>query len=138
MSFADRITPADTEEIKPGLFIQKKLGGYRHIQPAAWNGKVIWKNFLLGANPLRNFAFFLVLMFIIFAYTNDVSQYKQFYENVAGNPFGYCQALQESQVMPECTPELRANGFCKNINADGGVSLNFNFNEDTNTISGYP
>lgn len=138
MSFADRITPKNTEEVKPGLFIQKKYGNYHHIQPAAWNGKIIWKNFLLGANPLRNFIFFMILMFIVFAYTNDVSQYKQFYENVAGNPHGYCQALRESQVTPECTPDLEAKGLCRRINPDGGLKLDFGeievINENTNTL----
>lgn len=121
MSFVDRITPKDTEEVKPGLFIQKKHGSYHHIQPAAWDGKIIWKNFILGANPLRNFIFFTILMFIVYGYINDVDQYKQFYENVNGNPQGYCQSIKELQVNP-----------------DGGINIKFGEievnDESTNTI----
>ena len=90
MSFTDAITPKDVEEVKPGLFVQRKFGKYRTVHPAAWDGKINWKNFLLGANPIKNLAVFLLILFLVFAYTNDVREYKNFYEEVVGDPVGYC------------------------------------------------
>ena len=46
MNFTKVLTPSDTEEIKPGLFIQRRGNKYRQISPAAWDGKIIWKNLL--------------------------------------------------------------------------------------------
>ena len=132
MSLIDSLTPKDTEEVKPGLFIQRKLGSYKQIHPSAWNGKIIWKNFLFGTNPIRNFLWFAILMFLVFAYTNDVAQYKGFYEEVQGNPFAYCQSLGESQVVPECTPELEDLGLCQILNLSIDLEV---INENTNTLS---
>ncbi|KKL12538.1 hypothetical protein LCGC14_2534780 [marine sediment metagenome] len=43
MSLIDSLTPKDTEEIRPGLFIQKREKGYRVLNPIAWNGKYRWR-----------------------------------------------------------------------------------------------
>ncbi len=134
--FIKAITPGDTEEVKPGLFIQKRgKESYRHIYPGAWDGKIMWKNFLVGGQPIRRFVFFLILMFIVFSYTQDVSTYKGFYETVQGDPFAYCEALRESQIVPECTKELQVLGLCTILQPDGGFTFDFDFsNENTNTL----
>ena len=90
MNLTKSLTPGDTEEVKPGLFIQKRGSGYRQISPAAWDGKINWSNFLLGANPLRNFVWFLIIVFLAWSYLYDVNAYKEFYEEVNSNPVLFC------------------------------------------------
>lgn len=111
MSFIDMITPKETEEVKPGLFIQKKLGKYRHIHPAAWNGKIIWKNFIFGGS-YKHLLWFIIILFIVFGYVNDVGEYKNFYEDVRGDPIGYCAKVDEALTKPVCTIELQEQGLC--------------------------
>jgi len=106
MSFIDAITPKDTEEVKPGLFIQSCRGKYRQVHPAAWNGKINWKNFLIGVNPIRNLFIFILILFLVFAYTNDVREYKDFYEEVSSNPTGYCENVYSKNINPDGSKEL--------------------------------
>ncbi len=128
MSFINAITPKDTEEVKPGLFIQEKFGSYRQVHPGAWNGKVIWKNFIFGGNPIKHFILFLVLMFIVFSYQNDVGAYRDFYEEVSGDRFGYCEDLRLSQINPECTIQLQKQGLCTIIPSN--LTVNFDFSNN--------
>lgn len=73
--FVKLLTPARTEEIKPGLFIQEKqLGGYRQIYPAAWNGKINYKNLIIGPNFWKSFFWFAIILFIAYAYQQDTKE----------------------------------------------------------------
>jgi len=90
MNLTKSLTPKDTEEIKPGLFIQRTNKGYRQIDPAAWNGKINWRNFLLGQNFLRNFIWFAIIIFLAWSYFHDVKAYRDFYTDVNSNPIGFC------------------------------------------------
>ncbi len=90
MNFIKALTPNETEEIKPGLFIQKTIRGYRQVSPAAWNGKIIWKNFLFGQGFFKSFIFFLIILFIAWSYFHDVKVYQDFYEEVISNPVLFC------------------------------------------------
>lgn len=91
MNFIKTFTPKETEEIKPGLFIQKTSKGYRQVHPGAWDGKMIWKNLLLGPNFLKNFIWFVIIIFLAWSYFHDVDVYQEFYEEVSSNPIAYCQ-----------------------------------------------
>lgn len=81
MSFTDAITPSNTQEVKPGLFIQKRGNSYRQVHPAAWNGKINWRNLLWGSGFFKGLLWFAILMFIVWSYQNDVGAYKDFYDN---------------------------------------------------------
>ena len=108
MSFIDSITPKDTEEIKPGLFIQKKLGKYRQISPAAWDGKINYKNFLLGANPIRNLFWFALLMFLAWSYFHDVAEYRDFYMEInsgAERCYEICENMESYNSLDEVQKE---------------------------------
>lgn len=114
MSFIDNLTPKNTEEIKPGLFVQERNNSYRIIHPAAWNGKVNWKNFILGPSTLKHFFIFLLIIFIAWSYSHDVEFYKEFYEDVQSNYICY-------EIDNFCTEEMRQKGLCQqdlsNINS---------------------
>ncbi len=90
MNLTKALTPKDTEEIKPGLFIQRRGNNYRQIDPAAWNGKINWKNFLLGQNFLRNFIWFVIIIFLAWSYFYDTKVYRDFYEEVIADPVSFC------------------------------------------------
>lgn len=90
MDLTKALTPKETEEVKPGLFIQQTSKGYRQVHPAAWNGKINWKNFLLGSNFLRNLIWFLIIVFLAWSYFHDVDVYKEFYEEVIADPALFC------------------------------------------------
>lgn len=94
MNFTKAFTPKDTEEIKPGLFIQRTTRGYRQISPGAWDGKIIWKNLLFGQGFLKSFIFFLIIIFIAWSYFHDVRVYQDFYEEVISDPVLFCLNVQ--------------------------------------------
>lgn len=108
MGFIDSLTPKNTKEVEPSVFIQRAYGGHRQIYPVAWNGKINWKNFIVGGS-YRHLLWFFILLFIVFAYLNDVREYKKFYEDVHANIFSYCEGIKE---LGECTEELEQKGLC--------------------------
>ncbi len=115
------LTPKDTEEVKPGLFIQKKLGRYRQVHPSAWDGKVIKKNLFFGGDFVRSFIFFAILMFIVWSYQHDVQAYQDFYLEVSGDPLAYCSDVQTAINVP-CTEQNERLGLCTNF-PDGSNQL---------------
>ena len=111
MNWIDNITPKNTEEVRPGLFVQSRPKNpdsisYRVVYPAAWNGKVNWKNFILGHNFFKNLFIFLLILFIAYSYQHDVSMYKEFYEEHVNNPL--C-----NNIIDICTEEMKDNGLCE-------------------------
>lgn len=88
------LTPKNTEEIKPNLFIQtynnpdslmsrldKTIRGhqkeirypkYRNITPAVLNNKLRWIIVILGAHPIKSLAIFLFILFMAWSYKHDV------------------------------------------------------------------
>ncbi len=101
MSVIDSLTPKNTEEIKPGLFIQTTARGFKQIYPAAWNGKINWKNLLIGPGFFKSFIFFAIIMFLVWSYSHDVETYKNFYEEVSSNPEQYCREVSWFDVGDE-------------------------------------
>jgi len=93
MSFIEKLTPKDTEEIKPNLFIQRRGNYYRQIYPAAWNGKINWYNFITGGHWTKLFWFFIIL-FIVFGFYVQSGDYKKFHDLVMENPYNFCESIR--------------------------------------------
>ena len=91
MNFIDVLTPKDTEEVKPGLFIQQRGRGYRMVQPFAWNGKMRWREQMRTVFSIRTFITLAIIGFIVWGYLNDTGEFRDFYVEVKGNPVAYCQ-----------------------------------------------
>lgn len=102
----NHLTPKNTEEVKPGLFIQKYKGDnlmlklekaadghpeeikydkYRVVVPGAWKGVFYPKNLLLGKAPLRGLAIFAFILFLAWAYWHDTSTLVEINRQLAGN-----------------------------------------------------
>lgn len=113
--FVKALTPKNTEELKPGLFIQTTARGYRNVYPAAWNGKINWYNFFFGGSFFKTFAWFAIILFVVWSYQHDVNQYKSFYEDVVKNPIVWCQQVEQSYASV-CSPQQEAAGLCNHIN----------------------
>ncbi len=116
------LEPKHTEEIKPGLFIQKTPSGYRQVWPAQWNGKINWKHLLIGGNFWKGFIFFLIIIFLAWSYSHDVAGYKDYYEH----RFEFCEQVQELKATPLCTIEKEAWGLCQTDETLNHIS-NINF-----------
>ena len=115
MSWVDSITPKNTEEDKPGLFIQEKRGKLRQVHPAAWNGKVNWKNFLLGHDFLKNLIVFAIIMFVAYGFYQGTHACTEFQEDPCkhlANITNYCNE--------KFNQDLNLYGFIK----DGETNLN--------------
>lgn len=105
------LTPKDTEEVKPGLFIQRKLGKYRQVSPAAWDGKINKMNLFLGSNPLKHLFIFGLIVFLAWSFQDSTAEYRGFYEDVRSDPTGYCDEVRNA-VLVGCSLEQEANGVC--------------------------
>ena len=118
MGWIERLTPRDTDEVKPGLFIQKTRTGFRQVHPAAWNGKVNWKNFLWGGS-YRHIIWFMILMLLVYSYSIETKTCKDFLEN-------------------PCDHLINITNFCMNESSyDGFVNLSevkYEFGKDTTGV----
>lgn len=122
MTLADSLTPKNTEELKPGLFIQKTRKGYRQIEPMAWKGKIRTKEQLRTVFSLRTLVFIAIISFIAWSYVNDTRQLVEFYNDVTSDPIGFCIAAFENNpnigvdkvdiTITECTEFQRKSGLC--------------------------
>lgn len=92
MSLIKALTPAETEEIKPGLFIQKgKNGNYRVINPIAWKGE--WR--LNKQFAWRNLITIVIVLFLAWSYFNETSYCRELKEDpcfLLENLTNYCSA----------------------------------------------
>ncbi len=93
MTLADSLTPKNTEEIRPNLFVQKKGDTYRQIWPMAWGGKVRWKQQLKTIITLRTIFTLAVVLFLAYSYTHDIQELKDFHSEVMDNPDAWCSEL---------------------------------------------
>lgn len=91
MTIKESLIPKNTEEIKPGFFIQKYGDGYRQIDPMVWDNKVRWKSMILGKDWLKHFIFFIILMFIVYGYVHDNKVYIEQNKMIKENPIIFCQ-----------------------------------------------
>lgn len=110
MNWKKVLTPRDTEEIKPGLFIQTRYRkvydnkgdliarepvSYRQIEPLFWNGKFRKKEQLATVFSVRTFFTLAIICFIVFAYLHDTKTYREFYTRVMENPVSWCENIYE-------------------------------------------
>ncbi len=106
MTFIDAITPKNTEEVKPGLFIQTIETNpnkfiYRQVKPLAWKGKFRTKEQLATLFSVRTFLTLGIIAFIIWAYFYEVGEYRSFYIDTMNNPIEFCEtAYANIQTNP--------------------------------------
>lgn len=96
MDWSKVLTPKNTEEVRPGLFIQKRNNNYRQIHPAAWNGKVDWKGQMKSVFSFRTVFTMGLILFIYFGYLHDYRELQNFYEEVMDDEI--CKRSLESKV----------------------------------------
>lgn len=122
MSFIDSLIPKDTEEIKPGLFIQKIPKGYRTINPMAWDGKFRTKEQLATVINFKTIFTLALILFIAYNYQLNTAVCEEFQSDPCkylSNYTTYCRASDES---------IQHVDF---FNLKNGT-------RNTNTLSGYP
>lgn len=117
MSITETLTPKNTEEVKPGLFIQKTKKGYRSINPVAWNGKIRWKEQLRTVISLRTFTTLAIIIFLAWSYTHDNKALVEFHDTIIQNPYKFCSDLQTAttNARGSCTEFLAKQGMCDPI-----------------------
>ncbi len=120
MDFIKSLTPGDTEEVKPGLFIQRRLGKYRQIYPAAWNGKINWKNFILGPNFFKHFFIFLLIVGIAFSYWHDTKELKEFYYKVNYNKLEWCSGADVDDLVINKEDDLNEQEYTITLSNNNG------------------
>lgn len=82
MNWKTVLTPVDTEEIKPGLFIQSKPKNpssieYRVVNPICWNGEYRWdKQF-----SWKNLITVLIIAFLAWSYFTETEYARELAEN---------------------------------------------------------
>lgn len=91
MNWKKVLTPVDTEEVRPGLFVQSKPKNpndieYRVINPICWNGEYRWnKQF-----SYKNLITVLIIAFLAWSYMSET----QYARELAENP---CEILPDIQ-----------------------------------------
>lgn len=89
MSLIEKLAPKDTEEVRPGIFVQKREKKYRVVNPIAWEGQwrfkdqFSWKNLITIA----------IIIFLAWTYFNETSFSRQLQENpceILPNITQYC------------------------------------------------
>jgi len=123
MDITKNLTPKDTEEIKPGLFIQKRKNGkYKQIYPLAWEGKLRWKEQLKTIFTFRTFFTIALILFLAWSYIHDTGECRFIVENL--DKFTkmdyYCDPLLEERGY--CTPAF-GQGSADTSEVDGGDSF---------------
>lgn len=98
MNFWKRaFTPKNTEEIKPGLFVQQRGKNYKVITPIIWEGKWRLKNQI----GLRNLFVIILVLLIASSYYFNVKTCRDFTEDpckILSNLVNYCLNLDEKEI----------------------------------------
>ncbi len=82
MNWKKILTPINTEEVRPGLFIQAKTKNpssieYRVINPICWKEKYRWnKQF-----SWKNLVTILIIAFLAWSYLNETQYARELQEN---------------------------------------------------------
>ncbi len=101
MSLVDTLTPKNTEEIKPGLFIQKRGSGYRQVDPLAWDGKLRIKKQIRTIISFRTIITLAIIGFLVWSYVHDNQQCI----DVIENPEEFCK-----EIYP-CVSDMQYSGY---------------------------
>lgn len=132
MDLAESLTPQRTEEIKPGLFIQKTIKGkYRQIEPVAWGGKIRWKQQISSVISFRFIFTIAVVLFLVYAYNQDNSELVEFQSYVMTNTSQFCSDWQKISNALPCSTGRQADGSCL-LNEEGVLEAlkNFEYTKD--------
>ncbi len=121
MSLVNILTPKDTEEIRPGLFIRKVGDGYRGINPMAWNGKFRWREQMRTIFCFRTIVTMALIIFISWSYYSDTKACSEFQENP-------CEHLPRLNKF--CLEKAESSTFEEGMINDK--------REDTFTLQDYP
>jgi len=111
----------DTEEVRPGFFLQKRGEKYKRVYPLIWDGKYQVKEQLGTVFTLRTFFTIGLILFIAWAYQNDVQAYQDFYVEVRSDPVAFCAEVRKA-VDVGCSIQDEESGLC-NRNKFGNFSL---------------
>lgn len=130
MNFKKVFTPKDTEQLKPGLFIQTRYKNilnkegniiarephhYRKIEPVVWDNEYRWKVQLKTVFCLRTMITIALILFIAWSYVSDKQGYKSFFNDVTTNPVDYCNKIYElysiGELNKESENEQQQNSF---------------------------
>ena len=123
MNIKKILTPKDTEEIRPGIFVQKnKKGENRVINPIVWNDK--WN--LKKQFSIKTLITLAIIIFVVWSYQHDVKQYQEFFNNVTSNPGDYCDRVLSGKQNPLGGFDIPFNNsMLKNIEVINGKDSNF-------------
>lgn len=120
MSITDFLTPKNTQEVRPGLFVQAitknpdKLT-YRVINPMAWNGKIRTTEQLRTIFNFKSLFALLLIIFISYNYYMDTKMCREF------------------QADP-CVYLPQINNFCLERSQDHTMNFSLSHEED-NTVA---
>lgn len=98
MNWKKTLTPTDTEEVRPGLFIQEKKNekgpsSYKVINPICWKGKYRWgKQF-----SWKNLIWIVLIAFLAWTYQAETEYSRQLQEDpcvLLQNITNYCSSFQ--------------------------------------------
>ena len=110
MGIKKTLTPKDTKEIKPNLFIQKTKYGYRQINPMAWNGKLRVREQLRTVFCLRTIFTIALIIFIVWSYMHDTKECRELMEEFEDDPAAF--AIKYATPTIECTEQQEKNNIC--------------------------
>lgn len=138
------LTPKDTDEVKPNLFIQTlgnpdslidrlektvvgkriKYPYYRQIWPGAWNGRIKKYNLILGGRFIGTTLWFLIIMFLAYSYYHDVNQLQQFYILAHNNPSAICTYIPGTNLSSDLPQIDFNNSLISNAFRTSGLPSN--------------
>lgn len=91
MNLKDKLTPKNTEEVRPGLFVQARSKNpssieYRVVNPICWRGKYRWKNQF----SWKNLIMIMIILFLTWSYLQETQ---------------FCRDLNEDpcEILPNIT-----------------------------------
>lgn len=90
MNIKKAFTPKDTEELKPGFYVQQRGDKYKQILPFVFEDKWLWKEQLRTVFKLRTIFTIALIIFIAWSYLHDTGVYREFYEEVIEDPIKFC------------------------------------------------
>ncbi len=94
MNWKKTLTPLNTEEVRPGIFVQSKPKNpnsieYRVINPICWKGNYRWKKQF----SWRSLITIIIILFLAWSYLNETRYARELAEDPCGllpNITSYC------------------------------------------------
>lgn len=108
MNLKKLLTPKDTEEIKPGLFIQKRKNNYRQITPLVWKGKYKFR----GHFKLKSLIMIILVLFLVWNYNYETKWCREFQRDpcdILTNVTIYCHEKRMSENERGDPPSVQDN-----------------------------